>query len=188
MPNPIKSKEIAFNGRLRTYEDPASIAPSAFATLENLRYTYTHPKSIYGMSVITPTGTPQNIGNMVHFRKGQPSESHVLVHAVSAIYDMNSAISASGAFGTALWTDTAAGATARFAYTNGLLAYANGVGDTCVYGGDEFRTGGFIVYTSAAKYDFGEVINNTLTTVGNYATLKTYLVADRHQYQTRTTM
>ena len=67
MANPIKSKEVAFNGKLRTYEDPASIGPNDFVTLDNLRYTETHPKSINGMSEITSTGLAQNIGNMVQF-------------------------------------------------------------------------------------------------------------------------
>lgn len=170
----IMQKEIAFNGKLRTYEDAASIGPNDFAALTNLRYTYTHPKSIYGMSSITSSGVPQNIGSMVHFRRGQPSESHVLVHAVSAIYDMTAAIPATGSFGSALWNDTAAGASAKFAYANGLLVYANGVGDTCVYGGDEFRCGGFIVQTSAAKYDYTDAVNNTSLALEDLATLKTY--------------
>ena len=125
MVNPIKSKEIALNGKLRTYEDPAGIGPNDFVTLENLRYTYTHVKTINGITEITDTGTPQDIGNATHFRKGRPSESHVLVHAVSAIYDLTAAVPGAGAFGAALWSDTAAGGTARFASTNGLLAYAN---------------------------------------------------------------
>ncbi len=41
MANPIRTKEIAFNGRLRTYEDAASIGPNDFCTLENLRQAIT---------------------------------------------------------------------------------------------------------------------------------------------------
>src|SRR5512139_1534176 len=133
MANPIKSKQVAFDGRLRTYEDPASIGPNDFCSLENLRYTPTHPKSVYGMTVITDTGVASNIDSIYHYRKGQPQESHLLTHAVSTVYDMTAAAGVAGGFSTSsLWTDTAAGATGRFATVNGLLAYANGVGDTCV--------------------------------------------------------
>ena len=177
MATPSKSKELAFNGRLRSNVDGASIGPNDFQVLKNLRYTDTNVRGVGGMTKINTSALASTgIRNGFHFRKAQPSEYHVLAWTSDGkVWVNNTAIPNQGAFdGTALFTDTAGGSTGRFSNApGGALAYANGK-EACLWGGTEHRCGGFIDYpTTGQIYDYSDLITNTKTDSNNVATIHT---------------
>ncbi|MFZ5989426.1 MAG: LamG domain-containing protein [Bacillota bacterium] len=74
---------------------------------------------------------------------------------------------------TILWGDSYGAAEGRFAPApNGQMVYCNGV-DTCIWGGDETRIGGFINFDPDGSffYDFTEQLRNTLDDSKNIAVL-----------------
>ena len=171
------SKEIAFNGRLRTAIDGASIGPNDFQLLKNMRYAETNPRGIGGMTKINTSALASTgIRNGFHFRKSQPVESHLLAWTSDGkVWVNNTAAPNQGAFdGTTLFTDTAGGSTGRFSPApGGALAYANGK-EACLWGGTEHRCAGFIDYpTTGQIYDYSDLITNTKTDAQNVATIHT---------------
>src|SRR4030042_6826073 len=91
----IKYANIPLSGKLVTSIDGSSLAEGDFQILKNMRYGDITPKSISGMtkintSVINADYLKPRAG--FHFRKSQPSESHVLVQefkadATSKVYE-----------------------------------------------------------------------------------------------------
>jgi hypothetical protein len=179
-------KEIPFSGKMMTGE-PATIGMN-FRTLKNMRYTDTHIKGVLGMTKINSSDLASNpkIRSAFHFKKSQPVESHLMLQAYNSagaspkVFHHQTAIPNAGNFtGTALWTDNAAAGRGYFANApDGQMFYANGV-DTCIYGGNEIRTGAFIACASVlvtaeavgTPRDFTDAINNTKTDSGNVATI-----------------
>ncbi len=76
-----KHLEIPLNGKLQTAEP--SVIGMNFRTLTNMRYTDTHIKGIGGNTKVSATAltTYLKVRNAHHFRKVQPSETHLLVQA-----------------------------------------------------------------------------------------------------------
>src|SRR5512139_2479830 len=81
---PLQPYNLPLNGRLRTAPDGCQLGEGDFKTLKNMRYGELSPKSISGMTkidtnVINATYLKPRAG--FHYRKSQPSESHLLVQA-----------------------------------------------------------------------------------------------------------
>jgi hypothetical protein len=177
-------KEIPFSGKLITAE-PASIGQN-FRTLTNMRYTDTHLKGIAGMTKINSNiidATCYKTRSAFHFNKSQPQESHVLVQAytntfsASQVRDNTAVVPAAGEFSaTALWTDNVGAGVGRFSNApDGQIIYANGV-DTCIWGGNEHKTGAVVQITTALSAladvpagpkDVTDKMNNTKTDADN---------------------
>ena len=178
-----KYKPIALNGRWRPAIDGTQLGEGDFQTLTNMRYTDTSIKSVEGMTKINTSvmnATYLKPRAAIHFKKDQPSESHVLVQAwnagetASQVLQNTTAIPGQGTFsGTALQTDSTGAGYGQFSkWPDGCVAYCNGV-DTKVWGGNEYRCAKFYSVGSslAVAYDYTEVINNTLNDSSNRATL-----------------
>lgn len=174
--------ELKLNGKLVTSIDGTKTNPGDFQILKNFRYVSNGIKGIMGMSKINTTAlTYPKMRSGIHFKKDSPAESHVLVQAYnsgetdSKVYKNDTAIPSQGDFnGTALHTDASGASAGRFSKApDGCIAYCNSK-ETMVWGGDEYRCGAFINFHPANdfKYDYSEVINNTLSDSPNTAILK----------------
>ena len=173
--NDPQSKELAFNGKLKTNVDGIDIGANDFQILQNLRYTDTNVRGILGHTKINTSPLPDTaIRNGIQFRKGQPVESHVVVDANGKCYDNTTAIPNQGGFGSALYTDPSGATTGRYAIApTGMLARCTGK-EALLWGGTEYRCGGFIDYPAAGTvYNYIDQISNTLTDAANLATLAT---------------
>ncbi len=154
----LKYADIPLNGRLRMAIDGTELGEGDFQVLKNMRYGEITPKSVTGMtkintSVINADWIKPRAG--FHFRKSQPSESHVLVQAFKAdgtskVYENTTAIPNAGAFtATAVWNDTASASIGQFSNApDGSMIYCNGK-DSCIWGGNEYRCAGFILKSTA---------------------------------------
>lgn len=190
-----KHKEIPFSGKFYTTE-PAGIG-SNFRTLKNMRYTDTHIKGIAGMTKQNATAMTTCVltRNAFHFSKSQPSESHVLVHALTTagvghVKENTAVIPATATFTvTALLTCATGFGVGRFSDApDGQMIYCNGV-DTCIWGGVEAKEASALVVTTAlttaastfaSMKDYTDAMNNTKTDADNVVTCggtyKTFLV------------
>ena len=75
----FRTREIAFKGRLRTADDPATIAPEDQSVLKNIRPGDQYPSGVQGMTKINTAALAcTGIRNGFHFRKSQPAESHLM--------------------------------------------------------------------------------------------------------------
>lgn len=176
-------KDIPFTGKWMT-EEPAAIGMN-FRSLQNMRYTDTHVKSVQGMTKINTAvmdATYLKTRSAFHFKKSQPSESHVLVQAYNAgltasqVLENKTAIPSAGAFeATELHTDAAGAGRGRFSDApDGQVMYCNGV-EVCMWGGNESKVGAFITSTAAVSaagfatdpIDYTEAVNNTKQDAGN---------------------
>ncbi len=179
--------EVALNGKFQVVDDAATIGAN-FSKLENLRYSDTSLRGIMGMTKIntstTALGNNTLIRSAFHFTKYQPAETHLLIAArdstavvATKIFDNTTAIPNQGNFSaTTLYTDTTLNTNANIFSDapGGQVAYCDGV-DTCIWGGNEMRVSGFMVYESSSavfSYDYTEVVNNTINDASNRATLQ----------------
>lgn len=115
-----------------------------------------------------------------HFKKDQPSESHVIVQAwndggtASKLFDNKTAVPSAGDFeATEILTDDSGAGVGVFSRApGGNMVYVNGKG-TYIWGGDELRVGSFINYNpdDSFIYDFTDVVQNNLSDSDNVATL-----------------
>lgn len=181
MSEKLEIKEIALNKKLVTSVDGVSIGDN-FKVLKNLRYTDTSIKAIEGMTKVNTTAlsTYLKVRNAIHFKKDQPSETHMLAQAynsgetASQVIQNKTAIPNQGDFeATALHTDASGAGSGRFSLApGGNVAYCNGK-ESMIWGGDEARVGGFINYDPKGTYikDYVDKVNNTLTDSKNVATL-----------------
>lgn len=151
--------ELPLDGKLVTGDDPCKIGPN-FQSLVNLRYSNKHPKAIGGMTKINSSiinSTYLKVRNGIHYRKDQPSESHLLVEAHNTgltarrILQNTTSIPTAGNFSaTELYTPTASAGFGRWSPApNGDVAYCNG-SESCIYGGDEMEISGFVNYYEVA--------------------------------------
>lgn len=179
MPNPVLYREIAFNGKLRSDVDGASIGPNDFQVLKNLRYTYANVRGVQGHTKINSVAAPQTaIRNGIHFRKDQPSESHVLIDANLNCYQLTAAIPGTGLFNvTAIYTDSAGATVGRYAVApDGMLCRCTGK-EALLWGGTEYDGVTFIDNPATGQfYDYtDQVRQNSLTDSINLATIHTAL-------------
>uniref|UniRef100_A0A6H1ZA87 Putative baseplate wedge initiator n=1 Tax=viral metagenome TaxID=1070528 RepID=A0A6H1ZA87_9ZZZZ len=179
----LEYKAIPFTGRWRPAEDGTKMSEGDFQTLTNMRYTDTGIKSVRGMGVINSSAISDTYVRPTagfHFRKDQPSESHVLVQQFNAgltqsyVYDNTTAIPSQGDFtATAVHNDTASASPGAFCSApDGAVAYCNEK-DTSVWTGSEGRLGSFVIgdLVGTVKVDYSKVINNTLSDSSNVATM-----------------
>jgi len=181
MPDKLNRKEIPLTGKLITNEDPAIIGVN-FRQLTNMRYTRTNPKGIGGYSKINSTALAYpKVRSGIHFRKEQPSESHLVVEAynsgetASEIYQNTTAIPDTGDFSASIYTPSTSAGRGRWSLApDGYIAYANGE-ETCVWGGNESQVGGFINYDPSDDFfrDYTDQVSTTKSTgAENIATLE----------------
>ncbi len=163
-------------------EDQTSVVSDNFTSLKNIRYTDNGVTGVtHGMTKINATALPTypKIRRMTHFRKVQPAESHVLVHArnsgetVAKVFQNTTAIPTAGNFeATALHTDASGAGLGRFSSApDEHVVYCNGA-ETMVWGGDSTRISSFEVYDEFAdsfSYNYTEVMQNTLSDADNIA-------------------
>ena len=178
--------QISLEGKLNTADDPVTIG-SDFQTVKNLRYDSKSLKGVAGMTKVNTTqlGTSyRHLQNGFHFRKEQPTESHVLVQATDTsdanpvILQNTTAIPNQGDFSaTVLYTENTSAGVAMFANApNGQVAMCDGKA-ACIWGGNEMRLSAFI--TSSATItntitnprDYTDVLQNTLSTADNRASI-----------------
>lgn len=173
---PPKIREIPLSGRLRTAVDPVTISPNDFRQLTNLRYTDTTVRGIQGHTKVNTTVlNALPIRNGIHFRKDQPSESHVIVDADLNCYQNVTPIPSDGDFvDSEIYDDPSGATTGRYAIApTGMLARCNGK-EALLFGGAEYRCAGFIdIPVAGSVYNYTDIVNNTLTDVDNLATLAT---------------
>ena len=175
----IESLQYDFRGQWLPSADPAQIGAENYRVLTNLRYTPTGTlESVAGYTKINTTvltAAPE-VDAGFHFKKDNPSESHVLVNADGVIYQNTTAIPSAGDFSaTALHTDASGAGVPRFSKAPyGHVAYTNGV-ETMLWAGDEMPVAAFITSTAAVvntvtnPKDYTEAVNNSLTTGENIA-------------------
>jgi len=176
--------DFHLTGKLNTADDPITLGKEDFQVLTNLRPTDSTPKGVTGMTKINTSGTSYpDIRTGYHFKKDQPSESHILVQTISPTgtsseiikSDNTTAIPAQDTFSTFL---SLAGTTTDCFFSkapDGCVAICNS-SNNYIWGGNESRCYGFIVFdtdNNDTLYDYTEVVNNTLTDSLNVATMKT---------------
>lgn len=180
MSESLKVKSLPFTGKLVTAVDAGTIGEN-FSLLQNMRYTDSGLRGIGGMTKINSAAlaSPQ-IRNMCFFQKPQPAETHLVVQSFDpnsanpVLYDSTAAVPAVGTF-SSLYTENATAGTAFFALSNsGELVVCDGQ-ESLVWGGDEFRSAGFINYdpNGSFLYNYSSEIQNTLTDAKNVAVLHT---------------
>lgn len=172
---------IPFSGRMIRPQDPSMIGDN-FTLLENMRYKDQYVQAVKGMTKINTTAESSfpRTNSAYHFRKEQPSESHILMHAFDAneangtVLENKSVIPAQGDHeSTVLYTDASGSSRGRFSGApGGHVAYCNGK-EACIWGGDEARVARFINYDpdNSFSYDFTETINNIKSGSANAAVL-----------------
>ncbi len=184
----FKRANVPLSGKLRTAIDGTMLGEGDFQVLKNMRYGEFAPKSVSGMTKIntlpinesTAPGPYQKIRAGHHFRKSQPSETHIICQAwnsgltASKVYENTTEIPNQGNFtATGLWSDTSGSGIGKFSDApDGCVAYANGK-ESCIWGGNEYRCAGLIVgdLDGTLLYDYTSKINNTLSDANNLATM-----------------
>jgi hypothetical protein len=176
--------EIPLDGKLITSQPPAKIGPN-FQQLTNMRYTEKGIEGVGGMAKVNTSimdATYLKTRSGIHFKKDQPSESHVVVEAYntgeteSRILQNTTAIPSQGNFSaTSLYSPStsASAGDGRFSPApDGDLAYCNGE-ESIIWGGAEREIAGFINYdpNGAFSYDYTEEMRNLKTDSANKATL-----------------
>ena len=183
MADNVRYKEIRLDKKLITSVDPAMIADS-FQSLKNLRYTDTHIRGIGGMTKVNTSAISTYVKprSGFHFRKDQPSESHVLLQAYnsglssSVVIQNTTAIPNQGNFfGTAIHVDAAGAGRGFFSSApGGNVAYCNGK-ESLIWGGTEHIVAGFInkADDDSFFFDYTEQVRNTSTDSEDIAVLNT---------------
>jgi hypothetical protein len=142
---PITADMKAFNGAWMPNIDPALIGVDNSQSLINMRYTEGGIEGVNGYTAFNATAidTYVKLLSGIHFRTNRVNDSYLLVHAVDSsgngvVKVSKSAIGGSGSFeSTAVWTDTSADLTGRFAIgPSGVVAYCNQE-ESAIWGGDE---------------------------------------------------
>ena len=176
---PIETLQFPFNGQWMPSADPLQVGPENYRVLTNLRYTASGSlESVGGYSKINTTvlsGTPE-LDAGFHFKKDNPTETHVLVNADGTVYQNTTAIPNQGDFAaTALHTDAAGAGDPRFSQAPyGHVAYTNGV-ETMIWAGNEMPVAAFITSTATVAQnptnpkDYTQAVNNDITTGQNVA-------------------
>lgn len=179
----LKPFQIAFTGKWKPALDGTQLGENDFQTLTNMRYIDAPGvKSIQGMTKINTTAltTYTKIKSGIHFRKENPSESHVLVQAFNSgetqayVYDNTTAVPSAGSFSAdTVFSDTASSDVGRWNEApDGCVTYCN-TKETAVWGGTDYRCAGFVVSDlgNSIQYNYTKLINNTLDDSSNVAVL-----------------
>jgi hypothetical protein len=172
-------------GKWQPARDPLLVDDYGFQDIQNLRKDGNRLRGVSGHTAINTTVWNSNKiypKNGFHFRKHQPSESHVIITAAStgdtarALFENTTAIPSAGNFATTaeiLITEDTSASLGRFSNApQGNVIYTNGA-ESLIWGGDELVVAGFDVYNpdGSFSYDYHAEVSNTLTTAGNIATI-----------------
>jgi len=172
----FKPNDIPLVGKLRIDVDPIFLGSGDFQKLINMRYTNNNPRGMLGMSKVNAAAMDYTrVDNGFHFRKDQPSESHVFAQTTSG---SNSKLKKSNNTSLIPSQDTFAdfqtlsGNNTTF-FSNapdGCMVALNGNANY-IWGGNESRVAKFIVFDPGGSfwYDYTEKVNNTLTDSANSA-------------------
>jgi len=175
--------EIPLNVRLIMSEDQTVIGNN-FQSLVNFRYTDTNPRGVGGMTPLNSTApTNYQIKSGFHFKKDNPAESHNLVYALDSsglnpvIYHHTASVPSTGTFNSSCVLFTCSDSTGlrmgMFSKApNGTVAFTDGR-DSLIWGGSEYRIGGFINYAPNGdfKKDYTDLVTNTLADTANVAVM-----------------
>ncbi len=179
---------FTFTGRWQPSDDPVLIDDYGLQDIQNLRRERKHFKGVAGSTKINTTAVSSypHILNGFHFRKDNPSESHVIILAATTLEDYSylfentTAIPSAGDFTTAtsLHSNTVGMTDGRFsAAPNGNMLYANGE-STVIWGGNESYPTAFIVSTASLSgtstiitnpVDYSSQVKNTRQTADQVA-------------------
>ena len=169
----LKLREIRLSGRLRTADDPTTIAPEDFSVLTNLAYGNNNPIAIGGQTKINTTALGGAITNAIQFIKDQPSESIIIAHQGTSLYQHKSAVPATGNFETTA-LKTGIGSSVRWSEAPAdSLVICDG-SDTLIYPGDEMKISAFFDVddvTDTYEYDYTDVLLNSDTGSDQVATI-----------------
>lgn len=176
-----------FDGQWLPDVEQAKIGAENFYVLQNMRYTDGGIEGVQGSTKVNTTAIPinaiaQEIDNGIHFKKDQPSESHVLVaggkSGITQIFKNDTAIPDAGDFsGTTLYSIDTSAEQVRFSPApGGNVAVLDGK-ESLIWGGDEMRVAAFITSESAVTNDtinprdYTEQVNNKLSTPDEVAVI-----------------
>lgn len=190
--NELVPYQLNLTGRLIQSVDATQLAfvdnanvpvVNGFTELKNIKYTDNGIRGVAGgMTKVNTTALTSHpkIRNMHYFKKIEPAETHLLVHAKNTaeteakVFENKTTIGSQGDFeATALHTDASGAGKGRFSSApDEHICYCNGV-ETMVYGGDEARIASFAITDSGNtfEYDYTEKVQNTLTDANNVATV-----------------
>lgn len=175
--HPLKYEAIELTGKLKTSVPPSQLGKGDFSTLTNMRYTDASVEGVEGMTlvdtmpVLCPTVTAG-----IHYRKDQPSESHILTQSFNA--GMSASRLADGF--DYIYGGAAGAGRGKFSLApDGCVAFGDGK-ETLLWGGDEFRVAGFIVADKDDSvgnaptqiWDYTSEVNNPLSTSVDLAVVK----------------
>jgi len=182
-----------FTGRWQPSEDALLIDDYGLQDIQNLRKDGKHFKGVNGHTAIN-TSAPSTEGtsypyilNGFHFKKDQPSESHVIIYAADSttptagkLFQNTTAIPGIGNFSTtALWSPSAYNNLWRFSSAPGGNMVASNGDETLIWGGNEIEATSFITSSSSVTYsvtnsnDYSDILSNTIQTSDQVATLST---------------
>lgn len=179
----FKTYSFPFIGKWQPSEDPLLIDDYGFQDIQNLRKSGKHLKGVSGHTNYNTTAWSTAYTypkNGFQFRKDLPYESHVIISGATAtpvrtnLFDNTTAIPNQGNFsGTTLYQDESGATSPRFSYAPaGNMIYSNGK-ETLIWGGNEHRIAKFVNEdpSGVTSYDFTDVLNNSSSADGYYATL-----------------
>lgn len=179
---------FTFTGRWQPSDDPVLIDDYGLQDIQNLRREGKHFKGVAGSTKINTTllSSYPYILNGFHFRKDNPSESHVMVLAststasASVVYQNTTAIPTAGDFSSTLVHTDTTGGIGYGVFTqapNGNMIYANGP-ETLIWGGNEIPATAFIASATSLSgtntlltnpTEYTDQVTNTRQTAGQVA-------------------
>jgi hypothetical protein len=176
-----------FVGRWNPSENPLLLDDYGLQDIQNLRKDGKHFKGVSGHTAIN-TNAPSTggtsyayIANGFHFRKDQPSESHVIIYSADTatptagkLFQNTTAIPGAGDFSTtALYSPSAYNDIWRFSSAPaGNMVAANG-DETLIWGGNEIEATSFVTSSDSltgtsnsltSPNDYSDQVSNTRST------------------------
>jgi hypothetical protein len=180
---PLFPVELAFTGKLITYDNPITIGATDYSVCQNLRPLTRGLQVINGMEALNGTAlTNVNVVDGLYYTKNSPPEHHMIVRAVDGSY-LNGKLfvndnmpGTQGNFNvTPLWTDAAGVVDGQLALSFAeTMLYCNGQ-ESLVWSGNETRFSQFLNYgTNNGNdfvYDYTDRLNNSSGSVSNNSPL-----------------
>lgn len=181
----LKPYAFPLIGKWQPDRDPILVDDFGFQDIQNLRKDGNKLKGVSGHTKINSTvWNSTNIypRNGFHFRKHQPSESHVIITATDTssanpkLFQNETAIPSAGLFATTseiLYTEDTSAGLGRFSNApQGNVVYTNGA-ESLIWGGDELVVAGFENYDpyGSFSYNYYDAVSNSSTASSKLATL-----------------
>jgi len=176
-----------FTGRWNPTENPLLLDDYGLQDIQNLRKYGKHFKGVDGHTVINASSlsTYYYLLNGFHFKKDQPSESHVIVYAgdgfvpaAGRLYQNTTAIPSTGNFSaTALHTPSEYNYLWRFSKAPAGNMIASNGDETLIFGGSELEATSVVTSSSTITYavansnDYSDILSNTRQSADQVATV-----------------